>query len=549
MREASTTTSWPRWLEICLVLGSLVAFAVWSYLRAPVGGDFAWSDAPRHALNGIFVHDLVAHLGEGDPRAYAVDYYLRYPALTILFYPPLFSGVLAIAYELFGFSHQVAQATVLSFAVVLGGFTYLLARRWMSQGFALAAALLLVGAPELTVWSRQVMLDLPTYAWLVGSAWCFTGWLQQQRPRQLYGTAVLVVLALYTKQTPLFIFPAMLAGLLAGPGLAVLRRRHVWVTVLLMMVALIPLVVLQLKFGQVNSASAIGSARADLSRLTLAAWTYYLEIMPSKLGWPTLVLAGVYLVGAAVRPSWRLPRPIMVYLLSWLVLGYLMFSFIMVREPRHDLMVLMPLALFAALALQRLAEDWLSGRAYAAAMTAVPVLCFAHAGAELETHPVQYVDGYAQAVNYVIERAPANSVVMFSGNRDGTFIFDVRASKRTDLAIARADKMLFRVAIERERGIEDRGVDTAQLRQRFVDHGIRYLVYDPDFWQDQPSMAALRSLLADKSSFTLEETFQLRANFNNQDKRLQIYRFEGELRNPPLPLSAELVGVGMKLQK
>lgn len=47
------------------MLGSLVAFAVWSYLRAPVGGDFAWSDAPRHALNGIFVHDLVAHLGEG----------------------------------------------------------------------------------------------------------------------------------------------------------------------------------------------------------------------------------------------------------------------------------------------------------------------------------------------------------------------------------------------------------------------------------------------------------------------------------------------------
>lgn len=548
MNQASLSSQ-SRWPETGVALLAVLVFTLWSFFHSPVAGDFAWSDAPRHALNGIFVHDLVAHLGQGDPRAFAVDYYLRYPALTILFYPPLFSAVLAVSYQLFGFSHEVAQATVMAFGLLLGLFTYLLARRWMSAPFALSAALLLLGGPELTIWARQVMLDIPTYAFLVASALCFTAYLQQERPGQLYASAVLTLAALYTKQTPLFVLPAMLCGLLAIPGFAAFKRRHVWVTALLCLLALIPLVVLQLKFGQINAASAVGSARNDLSRLSLAAWTYYPELLPSQVGWPTIVLALIYGVGAVLRPAWRLPRAVMAYLLAWLLVGYVQFSYIMVREPRHDLMVLMPLALFAALALQQLLKAWLPEASASSAGWLVSALCLAQACWAVSTHAVQYVHGYDVAVDYVVQHAPKNSVVMFSGNRDGTFVFNIRASSRTDLAVARADKMLFRVAIERERGIQDRGVSPEQLRQKFADHGIRYLVYDPDFWQDLPSMAALRELLADPASFQLEKTIVLDANFKSDDKRLQIYRFTGELRDPPIPLSAELVGVGVKLQK
>ncbi|PZP36582.1 MAG: 4-amino-4-deoxy-L-arabinose transferase [Roseateles depolymerans] len=548
MSEAPTASTAGR-LTTLVVLATLFAYTLWSYVHSPTAGDFAWSDAPRHALNGIFVHDLAAHLGQGDPRGFAVDYYLRYPALTILFYPPLFSGVLALAYKIFGFSHEVAQATVMAFWLLLGLFTYLLARRWMAAPLALGSALLLLGGPELTIWARQVMLDIPAYALLVASAWCFVGYLQGERPGRLYAAAGLVVAALYTKQTPLFVLPAMLLGLLAMPGPSPLRRRHVWLTALLVLLALIPLVVLQLKFGQINTASAGGSARNDLSRWSLAAWTYYPELLPSQVGWPTLVLSAIYLLGSALWPAWRLPRATMAFLLAWLAIGYLQFTYIMVREPRHDLMVLMPLALFAALALKQCLQALPKGVASGAASWAAALLCLAQAGLAVTTHPVQFVAGYRDAVDFVAQHAPRNSVVMFSGNRDGSFIFNVRASSRADLSVARADKMLFRVAIERERGIQDRGVTPEQLRQKFVDHGIRYLVYDPDFWQDLPSMGALRTLLSDPASFELEKTLPLQANFRSDDKRLQIYRFTGELKDPPLPLSAELVGVGVKLQK
>ena len=156
--------------------------------------------------------------------------------------------------------------------------------------------------------------------------------------------------------------------------------------------------------------------------------------------------------------------------------------------------------------------------------------------------------GYEQAAAYVLEHAPADSVVLFSGNRDGSFIFNMRAGKRGDVSVARADKLLFRVSIERERGIQDRQLTGERIAEFFHQHGVRYIVYDPDFWQDLPSMAALSALLEDHSRFALVQEIRTTANFNQADKRLRIYQFLGELQSPALPLGAELVGIGTELK-
>ena len=38
-----------------VALALLLALVALLFVQAPVGGAFAWSDAPRHALNGVFV--------------------------------------------------------------------------------------------------------------------------------------------------------------------------------------------------------------------------------------------------------------------------------------------------------------------------------------------------------------------------------------------------------------------------------------------------------------------------------------------------------------
>lgn len=535
-----------RWAEAAAALAVFLLAAAFLYRHAPVAGDFAWSDAPRHALNGIFVHDLLAALPVADPRAFAVDYYLRYPALTILFYPPLFYGVLALAYAALGFSHPVAQGTVLACAAAMGWLYFCWARRYLPPLWALAAGLLLIGAPEITVWGRQVMLDIPAYAWLVAMVLAFTRYLDQRGPRALYASVLLFAAALYTKQTPLFVAPALAMGLMALHGRQVLRRREIWLAALLGVVLLAPLVLLQLKFGQVNSASLLGkSEREDLPRQSIAAWTYYASVLPTQLGWPTLLLSLAYLAGCLRWPAWRLPRAHMAFLLAWLVIGYLFFSFIMVREPRHDLMVLLPLPLFAVLAVRQLVQG---SRLGASAAVAVLVLALGTLAWSATERNVPFVRGYRDAAHYVQQQAPPDSVVLFSGNLDGTFIFNMRAGSRRDLRVARADKLLFRVSIERARGIQDRQLEPERIADLIMRHGVRYVVYDPDFWQDLPSMAALNTLLGDTSKFVLEREIATVANFKNADRRIRIYRSLGPLKSPPDPLGAELVGVGTQLQ-
>ena len=66
-----------------------------------MAGDFSYSDAPRHALNGVFIKDMVAAFPWRDPAGYAMQYYVQYPALSILFYPPLFYVISAPFYALF----------------------------------------------------------------------------------------------------------------------------------------------------------------------------------------------------------------------------------------------------------------------------------------------------------------------------------------------------------------------------------------------------------------------------------------------------------------
>ena len=488
------------------------------YLGAPSGNTFSWSDAPRHALNGVFIKDLFIDAPLGDPVGYAYAYYTKYPALTILFYPPLFYAISAPFYALFGVSEHTALLVIGLHYVAFAWGSLRLFRFWLGEWQALAAAVMLIAAPEIAFWGRQVMLEIPSLAFSIWSAVLFTRYRRESRSSLLYWTLVLLVMAMYTKLTAGFMALVYAVTLLAERRSTLLRDRHAWGAALLGLVGLIPLLVLTVKFGQANVQSATGIADALASRSSLAGWTWYVERLPGQLGWPLVIAAAV---GALVLLKRRriegFIRGDLLFWMLWFLFGYLFFSAIDLKEARHSLFILPPVVLVAVLALSTL----LPARAVAPACAVLAVLVL---GQTALMRPVHYVGGYSEAADFVARKAKRGTAVLFSGYRDGSFVFNMRAREdRRDMSVVRADKLLLNVAVRRELGVKEKELDEAAISERIDSLGIEYVVVQPGFWNDLAVMQRFEQVIASEQ---FEEVARINtpSNYSAHEKELVIYR-------------------------
>ena len=513
-----------RLLAWALVLLSVALL----FAQAPHGGAFFWSDSPRHALNGVFVMDLIKAMPLDDPAGYAYRYYAQYPALTILFYPPLFYAISAPFYAVFGVSHETALGVVALHYLALGLGCWRLARFWLPVAPSLAFAVLVLWLPEVAFWGRQVMLEVPAFAFLVWSAVAVMAYLRGGHVRWLYLGAALLVLGMYTKISVAYMGVVYAALIAQRDGWAMLRQRHHWWVAALAVVGLVPLAVLTLKFGQANVQSVTGVADAVASRTNWQGWVWYLQQMPSQVGWPLLVLA---LVGAGLA-AWRRLPGLGFWWLGFAV-GYLFFSSIDLKEARHSVFLLPSVVFFAVLALHTLVPARLQTWALAA-------LVLATAGLTAWARPVYFVDGYARAAAEIARLAPPDSTVMFSGYRDGSFVFNMRAREdRRDLHVMRADKLLLGVAVRRELGVEQKGLTEAEIAEAINANGVHYVVMQPGFWTDLEAMQRFERVMA---SAQFEEVARIAtpANHKAHETELVIYRNKGPVAQRPQGKEIEL---------
>lgn len=526
-RQASTAMAWTAAIAIVVVVALL-------FLQAPHGGAFYWSDAPRHALNGVFVKDLLLDLPLDDAAGYAYRYYAQYPALTILFYPPLFYAISAPFYAVLGVSHETALFVVFLHYVAYGLGCFALARFWLSAIPSLAFALLMVLLPEVAFWGRQVMLEIPAFAFLVWSAVTLMRYVRGAPVGWLYLCAALLVCALYTKISVAYVGLVYLIALLQREGLGLFRNKHVYAVALLSAVALIPLVVLTVKFGQANVQSVTGVADAVASRRSLEAWIWYARQIPSQVGWVVTVVACMGLVYACLQ-AWQKAESIkaLPFWAMWFVIGYLFFSSIDLKEARHSVFLLAAVVFVAVWFLDVLLSKKM----------AVGALCLVVASTAATTvfeRPVFYIKGYAEVVDLIAKQAPRDSVVLFSGYRDGSFVFNMRAREdRRDLGVLRADKILLSVAVRRELGVEEKDLSEAEIAQTLNDNGVHYVVMQPGFWTDLEAMRRFERVMATPQ---FEEVARVAtpANHKAHETELVVYKNKGSVNPKPKRSEIEL---------
>lgn len=516
------------------------------FLTSPTDGQFWWSDAPRHGLNGIFIKELLLSMPIDDPKGFAVKFYGQYPALTILFYPPLFYAISAPFFLIFGESHAVAQAVVALHLVVLGAGMFAFARLWLDRPAALAASVILLGLPEIMLWGRQVMLEIPALSYVVWAAVLTVRHARQGNPASLLLAVIFALAALYTKLSMALLVPALGILLLQARGLQLFRANGTRVAAAMAILGVIPLVALSVGFGQANMQSVVAIADTPASRAALAGWVWYAKQLPAMWALIPLVFALVGFVTMWWRTSqvWRTGERAL--LTWWFVIGYVALSLIELKEARHGIILLVPITIWATIALDRGVRLLVASALWSKVMivgTALVLLAMT-----LAFTPVPRVTGYREAAIEVARLAPPDAIVLFSGKRDGSFVFNMRtATGRKDLYTVRADKLLLSVAVRRELGVVQQDYTEAEIAKLLHELGIAVVVAQRDFWVDLDQMAKLQHVL-DGPSFEMVGRIAVSGNVPTEDRELRIYRARGEVKSGRRDLRIDLPIVGRSIE-
>jgi hypothetical protein len=517
IRQRSTASDVVAAIIVCGV-------AVTLYLKLPRLGDIAWYDASGHALNGAFVLDFLRAMPLRHPMDFAIGYYRQWPALTIGFYPPVFYVSLAASYAIFGVSEAAALIPELAFLALLGWGAYHLSRHWLDPAPALAVALLLMGAPGVSSWGQQIMLDVPAYALLILAIDYQLCFMKRGSQRSLYAATSCAVLAIATKYNAAFIVGVMGVAVLYARGWRFALSRTALRAAALGVILMLPVLAIFLKFSMYNVEQS--TAAHGFARFSFEGLTYYARILGAVISWPTLALAAIYCAALPFARALRLPRVDAVFLLVWVIFGYVFYAMIAIKEPRHILFITYPFVLAAVLFL-----DWmlrgLAWRSVAPLTLACGVFAFS-----LVRHPAPYISGMRQAAQDLVRLAPEETNIAFWGNFCQAFIYAMRAyNDRMDLGVVRLDKLLLRdVAITLDWGFTEEDLSEEQIVEQLRNLHVQYVVIQTHYYEDRISVIHRLSNALQSDKFREVERIAITTNDpTSRIGELVLYRAVAEV--------------------
>jgi len=138
-------------------------------------------------------------------------------------------------------------------------------------------------------------------------------------------------------------------------------------------------------------------------------------------------------------------------------------------------------------------------------------------------------------------------VVVFSGYRDGSFIYAMRThEERRDISTVRADKLLLRIAVRRSLGVEQKLMTEEEIVSMLDGLGVRYVAAQPGFWTDLEAMKRFENVL-NGSHFEKLRSFATPANYHAQESEIVVYKNRDAISAQPKQLDIELPMIGEKI--
>jgi Dolichyl-phosphate-mannose-protein mannosyltransferase len=404
-----------------------VALGGWS-LRGFRGTSVSGDDAPRHAMNGAFILDMVRNWKVRHPVEYGYWYYSHFPALTLPYHPPLFPAFEALTYSVFGVGTLGARLAV-SIATTVAA---LLLFRLISKTHGSLLLAFLVTASFFTLrptqkLSNMVMLEIPALVFVLASLLFLIPVQEMLARARSLGFGILAALAIWTKQA-VFLLPLPFLYTALEHNWKLLRRTFFWVNICGLVASALGLAMLprQLNWNGMNQA---WTKTGLLERLAHNS-NFYLH--KGMLG---VVLVMICLI------SYRLPGgrddfgKDRLYI-AWLAAALLVLIGAPVYSPRYMFFAIPPFMLLFYNGLLRLGRSVFPTRRWL-----IPVaVCLVSVAYGLTTSRVPYLAGPSEAATFLHNNGYRR--LLYCGISHSAFIFALRSNDRSlSSTVIRGDKL------------------------------------------------------------------------------------------------------------
>ncbi|CAN5215111.1 hypothetical protein BH11PLA2_BH11PLA2_02500 [soil metagenome] len=474
------------WLALFGLLAALVAI---HRVMAEPSEPFFNGDETQHVMTGIFVADAIMEGGLWHPRAYAERYYAQYPALGLIVWPPGFYAVEGVTMLAFGRTFDTARGLMLVYGTLAGFFLFRLVKFTHDFKTALLAVAMFGLTREVFFHTRNVMLEVPTLAFILAALFYLERYLAEYRRRDLVWLAVSCVFAGLHRYDAVALLPVVLLRVAFARQWKLLIRKDVLIAAGIVIVVLAPvygLAAYEIGSAQ-QSAAATGSDPATVKASLLSQWTYLPRTLWAQIGQAACAFGvlGLYfsLGDRKAAAYWSL------------ILGsFLFFAPLAEQETRHGISWIPAWCTLAAVAVTRLGTTPLR-------LTLLSLIAVGGTAYWTLSQPVTWVRGYSTAASLAVQNVRGTGVILFDGLLSGTFIYEIRtqdADRR--LWVVRGDKVLYSSLSDPAHGYVEWAKDDESLLKLLEDLCPDLIVVEePPAKYTTPMAMRLRILLASRS--------------------------------------------------
>jgi hypothetical protein len=457
--------------ESLLLCALIVALGLVHLLAWQSTEPFFYNDETRHVMTGVYFRDLLHDLPLTHLSDYTVNYYLQYPALGLLVWPPFFYFVEGLAMTLFGTSLVVSKILIGVFAAIACAYLFQLIRRTHDTTRAAIAVLIFSLSPLVFLHSRYVMLEIPALALALAAIYHFIRYLDVERRSHLLFAALASALCALTRFDAIYLLPLFIILVATRKRWDILRRREVIIVAGLALLLVVPFYALTAQgIGWFHVKQATETLAPNFhfpGFLSLTRYIFYPSYLSAQLSLYALIPALAGLIFSVTKRRRKAAWPYLAMILA----TYLTFTPIGEMDSRHAIYWIPAFALFAAEGIT-LAVNWLRTPKLYVPLAALVIMLM---GWSIMAAPKFFVRGYEDAARYVATNSTNSPFCFFVGRLNGNFIYQLRRhDPNRRLWVLRADKLLFSTLISSQ-------VEYKQFAVGDEDILATIFKYDPEF--------------------------------------------------------------------